>query len=431
VLKFIRRPKVSALIGGALGVALLAGCSSAPTSNASGPVTITLWESQSNEPVASAMKGLADQFNKANPGTTINLHIISQGSQVMAAVGAHNPPIMGEVNHYIQPLRQANALVSFNPYINGPNGFSPQEISQFYPAIWDDGNVNGQRYRFLVDTKVSELFYNKAIFQQAGITTPPTTYDQLAQDLDLIKHTVPGVTPMAIDQSIGDIMPPLIANGGSLYAPGSTTQADFQSPAAKTTFDYFHNLYSKGDVIFSNTNGVRSLFAQNKLAVADQTSAGSSPIMAAANSKFQVGAFAWPAGTSGHAGNVIQGEGIVMMTGYSQKEYDATWKFIKFWMSPQQQAWWTVHSGYAPQTKAALQYITPQDYTANPGLAVSIQTLNDPNTIHRPAPDNYSQVESLTTAAFFKAVEGQQPVDAALAGLQQEANKVLSGKSGF
>jgi hypothetical protein len=87
--------------------------------------------------------------------------------------------------------------------------------------------------------------------------------------------------------------------------------------------------------------------------------------------------------------------------------------------------------GLRAADEGPLQFITPQDYAANPGLAVSIQTLNDPNTIHRPAPDNYSQVESLMTAAFFKAVEGQQPVDAALTGLQQEANKVLSGKSGF
>jgi ABC-type glycerol-3-phosphate transport system substrate-binding protein len=114
-----------------------------------------------------------------------------------------------------------------------------------------------------------------------------------------------------------------------------------------------------------------------------------------------------------------------------QKEYDATWKFIKFWMSPQQHAWWTVHSGYAPQTKAPCSSSPRRTTPPTPGSPCSIQTLNDPNTIHRPAPDNYSQVESLMTAAFFKAVEGQQPVDAALTGLQQEANKVLSGKSGF
>ena len=430
MLRLIRKLGFTKLIVGAVGLALLAGCtttSASSSTNASGPITITLWESQANQPVASAMQGIADQFNKANPGTTVQLHIISQGTQVMAAVGAHNPPIMGEVNHYIQQFRNANALVSFTPYINGSNGFTKQQIAQFYPSVWTDGNVNGQRYRFMVDTKVSELFYNKALFQQAGITSTPTTYTQLAKDLDILKQKLPGVTPMAIDQSVGDIIPPLIANGGSLYAKGSTTQTDFQSAAAKTTFNYFHDLYSKGDVIFSNTNGVRSLFAQGKLAVADQTSAGSAPIVAAAGGKFPVGAFAWPAGTSGHSGNVIQGEGIVMMTGYSQREYDAAWKFVKFWMSPQQQAWWAVHSGYAPQTKAALKYITPQDYAANPGLAVSIQTLSDPNTIHRPGPDNYSQVEGLLTAAFFKAVEGQQPVDAALAGLQQQANQSLGG----
>jgi ABC-type glycerol-3-phosphate transport system substrate-binding protein len=118
-----------------------------------------------------------------------------------------------------------------------------------------------------------------------------------------------------------------------------------------------------------------------------------------------------------------------MMTSpsYTQAQYDAAFQFIKFWQSPQEQAYWAVHSGYAPQTKAALQYITPADYAANPGLAVSAQILNDPNTIHRPVADNYSQVESLLTAAWFKATEGQQPVAAALSGLQQQADAILAG----
>ena len=44
------------------------------------------------------------------------------------------------------------------------------------------------------------------------------SYAQLAQDLAILKQKLPGVTPMAIDDSIGDILPPFIANGGQLYA---------------------------------------------------------------------------------------------------------------------------------------------------------------------------------------------------------------------
>jgi multiple sugar transport system substrate-binding protein len=426
-----RHKKVYLLLGSVLSVLVLAGCTSTPAASSSntGPVTVTLWESQSTEPVASTMNAVVSQFNQAHPGTKVQLHLISQGTQVTAAVAAHTPPIMGEVNHYIAPLRQAGALVNFNSYINGPNGFTPQEISQMYPSVWGDGNVNGNRYRILVDTKVSELFYNKALFQQAGITSTPTTYAQLAQDLTILKQKLPGVTPMAVDQSIGDVLPAFLANGGTLYAPGSTTKSAFNTPAGTTTFDWFHQAYQNGQIVYQNTTGVRSLFAQGKLAIADQTSAGSMPIIQAAGGKFQVGAFAWPNGTTGHSGNVLQGEGIVMMTSpsYTQAQYDAAFQFIKFWQSPQEQAYWAVHSGYAPQTKAALQYITPADYTANPGLAVSAQILNDPNTIHRPVADNYSQVESLLTAAWFKATEGQQPVAAALSGLQQQADAILAG----
>jgi ABC-type glycerol-3-phosphate transport system substrate-binding protein len=184
-------------------------------------------------------------------------------------------------------------------------------------------------------------------------------------------------------------------------------------------------------MIFSNTNGVRSLFAQGKLAIADQTSAGSLPLVNAVHGTFQVGAFAYPAGSSGHSANVLQGEGAILMNGYSQSQYQAAWAFMKFWLSPKEQAYWAVHSGYAPQTKAAIPYLTAQDYANNPGLAVSIQTLNSPYTIHRPGPDNYVQVEDALAASFFQAVTGQQSVSSALSTLQQQADGYLSGKSGI
>jgi sn-glycerol 3-phosphate transport system substrate-binding protein len=435
MIKSLRASRKVCLVGGVLGTLLLAGCgtSTTPTSSASGgPVTVTLWESQANQPVSGAMNAIVSQYNKAHPGQTVQLHLISQGSQILAAIGAHNPPIMGEVNHYIQSLRTTNQLVSFNPYINGSNGMTAAQQSQIYPSIWNDGLVNGQHYRILVDTKVSEFLYNKQIFQQAGITSLPTTYTQLAQDLNIIQQKVPGVTPMALDDSIGDIIPPFLGNGGTLFKPGTTNQVDFTSnPAMSNTFNYFKSLYSKKQMIFGNTNGVRSLFAQGKLAVVDQTSAGTAPTIAGVNGKFPVGAFAWPNGSTGHSGNIIQGEGIVMMAGYSKAQYNTAWSFLNFWLSPKEQAYWAVHSGYAPENKAAAQYITAADYAANPGLKVAIDTMNSQYTMHRPGQDNYSQVESLLAASFFKAVEGQQPVSSSLTALQQQADAALSGKSGL
>src|SRR3981081_2364280 len=107
---------MSYLAGAVAGGLLLAGCTSAgPKASSSGPVTVTLWESQSNQPVASAMQAIVQQYNSTHPGTTVQLHLISQGTQVMAAVGAHNPPIMGQGNHYIPQSRTAHDLLHITP----------------------------------------------------------------------------------------------------------------------------------------------------------------------------------------------------------------------------------------------------------------------------------------------------------------------------
>ena len=428
-----RRPLWAATAAGAL---FLAGCgaaapTAASTSGKTPVVQISLWESHSpGGPPGQTMAALVSQFNKTHPRIQIDLTVTKASHKALGALAAGDAPVLAEISHYDGNFLAANALVSWNSMMNGPGGMSKKEQKAIYPVVWGNGAVNGQHYRLQADSKVSQLTYNKALFAKAGITHPPTTWAQLASDVALIKQKLPGVIPLAWKDSSAHILPPLLSNGGQIFKPGShQSEADFTSPAAVATFTYFRNLYQQGDMIFAHGSQIRADFGAGKLAIADGTSAGYQKVLDAVGGKFPVGVFAYPAGSTGHSANLVQGLGFVLMVGHNGPAEKAAMTFIDWWFSGKTQAYWGTHSGYPPESTLAAKYISKGYLSSHPGVSVAMQILQSPYTIARPIPTSYKEVQAEIDAAFYNAVTGRTSVSAALQQLETQANSYLSGNS--
>ncbi len=389
--------------------------------------TISLWESHlAGGPPGKAMADLVNQFNQSHPTIKVNLVITKASHKALAALAAGDAPTMAEISHYDGNFLSAHALVNLNGILNKMSSAEQQAI---FPAIWSNGEVNGNHYRLQADAKVSQLIYNKNLFEKAGISNPPTTWTQLATDAAILKAKLPGVIPIAWKDSSAHILPPFLANGGQLFKAGTKSQqADFLSPAAQTTFTYFHNLYQSGELILAHGSTIRADFGSGKLAIADGTSAGYFKALGAAGGKFPVGVFAYPKGSTGHSVNLVQGLGFVLMTGHSSVQDHAAGTFLRWWFTPQVQAKWAMESGYPPESKQALPLMSTylSKYT---GIKVATQILQSKYTISRPVSDNYKEVQSALDAAFYNAVTGKTSVSTALSQLQKQADGYLSGNS--
>ncbi|MCL5066536.1 MAG: extracellular solute-binding protein [Firmicutes bacterium] len=415
----------------ALGASILAGFGGsafARSAPAVKPVTITFWESHSSgNPPGIALAHLIQEFNHTHQNVKVDLTITKASHKALAALAADDAPVVAWISHYDGNFRSANALVSWNKYFSG---FPAAERNAIFPVVWGNGEVNGQHYRIQADAKVSELVYNKAIFAKAGIQRFPVTWTQLAQDLSIIKQRVPGVIPLAWKDSSAHILPPFLSNGGQLFKPGShQKQVDFLTPAATKTLTYFRTLYQKKEMIIAHGSAIAADFGAGKLAIADGTSAGYFVKVQAAHGAFGVGAAPYPAGTTGHTSNLVQGLGFVLMTSHTPVQYKAATTFLSWWFSAQPQAYWGTHSGYPPVTRSGLALISKSFLTKNPGIAVSARALESPYTISRPVSDSYKEVQSVLDAEFFDAVTGRTSVQSALHTLQKQANAYLSGQS--
>lgn len=407
----------------------LAGLALSGTADAASAPTLqlSLWESHNGGPVENSEVYLVNWFNRTHPSIHVTINNVKASTKALAALTAGNPPILAEISHYDGSFLNAHALLPLNGYVLGKGGLTQKN---FYPSVWQNGAVGAQHYRLMADVKLSQLSYNVKMFSEAGIKAPPKTWTQLAADLEILKRKFPSIIPMAYKDSSAHILPPFLANGGKLFAPGSNgKKVDFLTPAAVSTFNYFRGLYARHLMIFAHGANIRSDFGAGKIAVADGTSAGYQKILDAVHGRFPVGVFAYPAGSTGHSANLAQGLGFVLMIDHTKAQDLAAETFIKWWFGNGPQAYWAEHSGYPPETKSAALAIPKSFMASHPGERVALSELASKYTIPRPVQGGYKEVQSTLDALFYKAVTGQMTVKAALQQLQTQADAYLSGQT--
>ena len=440
----LRRVPAFLATGAVVLAAGTAQAAASPTKSAASkraPVAISLWESHNGGPVGAAMSALVTKFDKTHRSVKVTIVVTKASTKLLAAIPAGTAPPLAEISHYDGAFRHANLLINQAPLMGEKGGFSRALVASFFPGVLANGRipqkvVNGKvapgaQFRLPADVKVSEFFYNTAMFKQAGIASCPATWTALGSDLVKLKKL--GVIPMGFKDASAHIEPAFISNGGSLYKPGThRTATEYDSAAGRTTFNQFRSWYSKKLFVFAHGADMRAAIANKKMAIEDGTSAGWVKARDAAKANgVQVRACAYPAGTSGHSGNIVQGLGFAVFSQTSPAQREAAFDFEQFWNAPKIQAIWAKGSGFDPTVKAAVPLIGKAylNSGAGAGLKVSIQALKSPYTQPRGQSDNYAEVDSALDSAFFDAVTGKASVVSTLAHLDKVDAGYLKGST--
>lgn len=224
--------------------AMLAACGPASSGNSGGVVDLTFWSF--NPPIQKQV----DLFNQTHPNIHVTYHTEPSGfgqyyPKVLAAQRAGNAPDVALIEYqYIPTMVSNGALVDISKY--GANSVK----SQFDPAAWALASENGAVYGYPQDTGPMGLFYNKAIFQKAGIANPPTTWDEFAQDAVKIHALGPNYYITAFPpQSTGWFQGLMWQAGAQWFTIDSGKQAwklGINSAASKQVADYWQGLLDKG-----------------------------------------------------------------------------------------------------------------------------------------------------------------------------------------
>ncbi|WP_019172540.1 extracellular solute-binding protein [Pseudaminobacter salicylatoxidans] len=233
------KPIKTALLGATLFTAAFAGAAHAETKlNA-------LFMAQAAYSEAD-VRAMTEAFTKANPDVTVNLEFVPYE-------GLHDKTVLAQGSgggydvvlfDVIWPAEYAanNVLVDVSDRITS------DMKDGVLPGAWTTVEYEGKRYGlpWILDTKY--LFYNKEILEKAGITNPPKTWDELAEQAKTIKEKGVLDTPISWSWSqaeavICDYTTLVSAYKGEFLKDGKPA---FQTDGGLDALNYMVDSYKSG-----------------------------------------------------------------------------------------------------------------------------------------------------------------------------------------
>jgi raffinose/stachyose/melibiose transport system substrate-binding protein len=182
-------------------VLVASGCSSGDSSTQSSsdlyknPVTLTWWHNANQDgPLKTYWQKVADDFHALHPTVTIKISAVEtndlQRNKIPAALLSGSPPDIFESWGGGEIADQVKA-----GYLKDITDDTKAEVASMGPAskIWA---VDGKQYGLPWDFGIEGFWYNKDLFTQAGISSPPTTLADLNADVAKLKSA--NITPIAV-----------------------------------------------------------------------------------------------------------------------------------------------------------------------------------------------------------------------------------------
>lgn len=199
-------------------VALLASCTNTPPTTApanptaapavpttapatqpvaSKPVVIRWWHVEPETAFAAYWQSEADKFMAAHPNVKIEITTMSADdfkTKLATQMAAGDPPDLFHTwdGGTLKPYVDAGMVKDISPWMKADNN----AWQKTFTSAVESCNYSGKYYCATWDVPILGVWYNKALFQQAGITSTPKTWTEFLDAVKKLKAA--GITPMAV-----------------------------------------------------------------------------------------------------------------------------------------------------------------------------------------------------------------------------------------
>lgn len=196
-----------------------------------GSKEIVFWTLQMGD-FAPYMNGVIEEFEKQNPNLKIKWIDVpfSEGEKrTLAAILSDNPPDLINLNpDFSAILAQRGALEKIKE----------EDVEQFNREIINSLKYNDELYAIPWYATSAITIYNKKLYQKAGYSTPPRTYEKLAKLSPNIKQ-ITGAYSFMPNITENDTMLKI------LNKYGINSWENINSEKSVEVFDFYKNLYEK------------------------------------------------------------------------------------------------------------------------------------------------------------------------------------------
>ena len=334
---------------GAVSVGVLAGCSGGG-SGADDENTLVLWSVTQETTHSNAMKTLIDQFEEENPGVKVIVEeraVDEHKNAMRQSAGTDSGP---DIYRYWEGYGQGGELVLADVSLDLTDYYKEYGWEdRFTPAAMAGITQYGGYHGVPMIQAVEGLYYNKALFEEAGITDLPTTYDELVAAAD--KLVAAGITPIefggTVNWHVMRLLDAIVETkcGAETADALNTGDGDWSTePCVTEAFTelkkWGDNYINEGFMGISNDDSSQ-LFFSGQAAMALEGSWLNSQVVDNGMDPENVGIIPFPTGTGR-----LYGFGEALYITKSSEKADLAAKFIDFFTSDEAQT--SVDSAWSP-----------------------------------------------------------------------------------
>ena len=200
-------------------------------------------------------KKVVANFNQSHPNVNVVYQPIptDYGTKILTELAGGTAPDVGYVNDTDFPAWYSKGALMD---ISGEIEAQKVDLTDFYPEVLNYFQVNGRYYGLTKDFTTFVVYYNKDLFQKAGLQEPKgwwtwNDFVDAAKKLDK-GNTQPGFAPDSTNEAYWNGW--VGSNGGSIMNdPLAPTKSVLDSAAASDGIQYFANLWLKNNGAVSPT----------------------------------------------------------------------------------------------------------------------------------------------------------------------------------
>jgi multiple sugar transport system substrate-binding protein len=392
-----RQMKRHIAAGIALGAAALmavSACSSSKKSSGGGsssggggggaPVTLNfVGADYGTGPANSSQKyweGIASDFHAANPNITVKVQTINWNdfdNRVKTMVQNKQYPDVME-GDYFPDYAQSGLLYAAKDVT------SPSTFSNLLSVFAKLNTYNGTQYGMPFTTSARTLFYNKKIFQQAGITSAPQTWADIQTDAGKIKSATGKVgygLPLGSEEAQAESLLWFLGNGGG-YQDASGNTWTINSPQNVEALTFMSGMVKAGvtepNPGTKNRTTLWQQFAQGQIGMIN----GSPALIPIIQDGKVLQSSDWTSvPIAGKAGPLDKTLGVcdnVSVFKTDPKKQDAAKKFLDFFYQDKYQLQFDKEYYLLPATNSAIKALV-SDPTFGPFLKALPNSVQYPN----------------------------------------------------
>ncbi|HSG03253.1 MAG TPA: ABC transporter substrate-binding protein [Marinobacterium sp.] len=372
--------------------------------------------------------GIVTDFMKENPDIKVNA--IYSGNyddtrvRALSALASGEPAqlaVMFSIDAY--DLIDQDLIVAFDDVVSTDEDRA--WLSGFYPALMENGAVEGKTWGVPFQRSTIVAYYNKDMFKAAGLDPEkaPATWDELVEmGKTLSKDGTYGLMIPSTGYPYWMFQALAIQNGQKLMSDDGLTTY-FDDPAVVEALEFWKSLSTEHGIMPTGTvewGTLRQAFLEGKTAMMWHSTGNLSAVKNGAS--FDFGVAMLPANK--RLGSPTGGGNFYLFKDSSEQEKAAAMKLIKFMTSAEQAARWSIATGYVGVSPAAYETEALKEYTASfPPALVARDQLQ-----HAVAEFSTFQTarvrEGLNNAIQFALTDTKSPAEA-LSEAQQSAQRLL------